>query len=383
MTGRRAALDSVGLAPNSTHPGLWFDRYYRANGDEGKRDLMTQTATIGVSSLYKDFYDRWRAALPDDVQLAVAQVQGRMVVGTGDKGVAEAGITLHQTYGVPYMPGSALKGLASTYAATRLDRFAYNDRDKEAVRAPVDTDGRVQPGAYHTMFGAENTAGYITFFDALYIPASGHGCTPARDTPLQPDVITGHHSGYYVGDDPKPPADWDSPVPVPFLTVTGSYLIAVAGEAAWATRALEIIGMALRDIGIGAKTAAGYGRATLFDMDVKPIMLPAPAVAATTRAIPAAGRPADGDSRIGKKLDGLFVDAVFDDGRVQVQLPEEYNGARGVIAFDDMRGRNVQHKDRLNVIVIGTGIDTDGVIIIQLRRRWNKKELAEGKTKDL
>lgn len=86
-------------------------------------------------------------------------------------------------------------------------------------------------------------------------------------------MITTHHRDYYVGGT-KPPADWDNPVPVPFLTATGCYLIALNGPAEWVDRALTILGMALRDSGIGAKTAAGYGRMKLLDTDRQPIDLP-------------------------------------------------------------------------------------------------------------
>ncbi|MFQ3631659.1 type III-B CRISPR module RAMP protein Cmr6 [Roseiflexus sp.] len=244
------------MEKRSTHAGLWFDRYFDLqHGDEAKRNLMAQTAQISSPKDYRTWYDRYRAALSqqEGVQLAIATAHSRLIVGLGDSGVAETGITLHHTYGVPYIPGSALKGLAAAYAHLRLDG-----------------DGWRRGRADHTiMFGTTETGGYITFFDAPYIPGS-----VKDDRPLAEDVMTVHHPHYYVGDTPAPPADWDSPNPVPFLTATGGYLIAVAGPQEWAQTALMILGMALRDMGIGAKTAAGYGRMQLRDLDDKPIVLP-------------------------------------------------------------------------------------------------------------
>jgi CRISPR-associated protein Cmr6 len=273
-SGRRGALDGIKGSPGSTHAGLWFDRYFDARGgNDAKRNLMEQTAQLGVPQAYRVFFDRYKAALLEQagVRLAVAEAQGRMVIGTGDQGVAEAGITLHHTYGVPYIPGSALKGMAAAYAHRWLDGDGW----------------RMGGEAYTIVFGSTDAAGYITFFDALYLPGS-----PKDDRPLARDVITSHHPDYYVGDNPAPPADWDSPNPVPFLTATGRYLIAVAGPDAWADTALKIIGMALRDIGIGAKTAAGYGRMRLLDMDGRPIALPDATGSAQTAAD--ADRPASG-----------------------------------------------------------------------------------------
>jgi len=71
-------------------------------------------------------------------------------------------------------------------------------------------------------------------------------------------VITVHHPDYYQG--ANSPADWDNPTPVPFLSATGDYLIALAGEDGLVQKAFAILGLALREEGVGAKTSSGYGR---------------------------------------------------------------------------------------------------------------------------
>jgi hypothetical protein len=75
-------------------------------------------------------------------------------------------------------------------------------------------------------------------------------------------VITVHHEGYYQ-DGKEPPADWDSPTPVPFLSATGSYLVAVSGPSGWDDAAMKLLRLALKEMGVGAKTSSGYGRLTL------------------------------------------------------------------------------------------------------------------------
>ena len=112
--------------------------------------------------------------------------------------------------------------------------------------------------AYKIVFGDTNDAGYITFFDALYVPETGY-----QKQPLHPDVITVHHPKYYQGT--TPPADWDSPTPIQFLSATGSYLIALAApeleeEKKWINATFKILEEALKIMGIGAKTSSGYGR---------------------------------------------------------------------------------------------------------------------------
>lgn len=84
------------------------------------------------------------------------------------------------------------------------------------------------------------------------------------------DVVTVHHGRYYQ-DGEFPPADWDTPTPVPFLSASGSYLVAVLGPQDWAKAALKILAHALKLSGIGAKTSSGYGR---LKMDIEPPVSP-------------------------------------------------------------------------------------------------------------
>jgi CRISPR-associated protein Cmr6 len=235
----------------TTHAGLWLDRFQASqllSGEpvQGDRQppsaqLVEEVAAIGPSESYEKFFRRWQAALAEiGAVTRSARVLGRLSVGLGVEGVLETAITLHRTYGVPYIPGSALKGLAASYAHRRLSKDAW---------------GKGTP-AHNTLFGDTDSAGYVTFFDALYAPGTGH-----ENKPLWPDVITVHHPDYYQGN--QPPADWDSPTPVPFLSATGDYLLALAGDPRWVEAAYKILAAALREEGIGAKTSSGYGRMTI------------------------------------------------------------------------------------------------------------------------
>ncbi|MGC1378519.1 MAG: type III-B CRISPR module RAMP protein Cmr6 [Anaerolineales bacterium] len=259
--GRRPVLRSVPYFPKSdqddstipsgVHAGLWIDKYLpmQAKGlGELKAKHFAQTVRQ-VDALYKAFFDRWKKSLTEaGAQTHEAAVLGRLAIGLGGESVLETSISLHRTYGVPYIPGSALKGLAAHYAAKRLG------------------DGwKPETEAYKIVFGNPKTAGYVTFYDALYVPGTDKFKT---DTPLALDVMTVHHQDYYSGKD-SPPADWDSPTPISFLSATGSYLIALGGPQEWVKAAFEILACALRDEGIGAKTSSGYGRMKMKEIGCK------------------------------------------------------------------------------------------------------------------
>ena len=257
MTNRGEIFSSIRikLAPSNrisqtTHAGLWLDKYIQNHEREdttSRRKLVEEVTALPEPEVYKAFYQDWEERLKDfGAQRREARVKGRMIVGLGSESVLETSITLHHTYGVPYIPGSALKGLAASYADKRLG-------DAWKKGSP----------AYKAVFGDTNSAGYITFFDALYKPGSGH-----RGQALYPDVITVHHQKYYREEKDTPPSDWDSPTPVPFLSATGKYLVALAApdlgkDSEWLQKTFEILQFALEEMGIGAKTSSGYGRIVL------------------------------------------------------------------------------------------------------------------------
>jgi CRISPR-associated protein Cmr6 len=272
LAAQNAKADNKASTVLTANAGLWLDKYITSldRGEvESHSQLVAEVANLPVPEMYARFYTRWKKVLEEEyhAQVRPFNVKGRMVVGLGSEGVLETSIMLHHTYGVPYIPGSALKGLAASYA-----------------RLVAGEDWKEESKAYITVFGTSEAAGFITFFDALYIPETGH-----EKRPLHTDVITVHHPEYYRGTANAAPADWDSPTPIPFLSATGSYLIALAAPdldngAAWLNRVFEILTEALTIMGIGAKTSSGYGRMECTDKryqqkkpthhQIEPIKLP-------------------------------------------------------------------------------------------------------------
>lgn len=245
-TRRNALAGGTVVAATCSHAGLWMDKYISLQSREEKgarAAFVREVASIPEPEAYAGFFWRWRSCLDSTGARAEnARVKGRLIVGLGAEGVLEVSIALHRTYGVPFIPGAALKGLSAAFARRHCG------------------DGWHKGGRYYrAVFGEGDDRGYVSFHDALYVPGSGLG-----GRALWPDVLTPHHPNYNqgVGTTP-PPADWDDPNPVPMLSATGSYLVALsapAGCEAWRDRAFEILAHALRVEGVGAKTSSGYGR---------------------------------------------------------------------------------------------------------------------------
>ncbi|MEA4883821.1 MAG: type III-B CRISPR module RAMP protein Cmr6 [Clostridia bacterium] len=237
---RRYHLVEAGVKP-TTNAGLWLDKYIRDQdrSSDARASLVEQVAAIRQPECYSVWFSRWKQCLEGSgASCRRATVTGRMAVGLGEDSVLETSIMLHHTLGVPYIPGTALKGLASSFARQWLgDDW--------------------QPGAasraHSVMFGDSDSASYLTFFDAMPVPGTSR---------LLPDVMTVHHPDYYQTGN-VPPADWDGPNPVPFLSADGVYLIALAGPEEWVTAAFDLLKHSLEIAGVGAKTSSGYGRLSL------------------------------------------------------------------------------------------------------------------------
>lgn len=265
MRARRNALDGIKRQP-TTHAGLWLDKFLPEQNEQGsdgdagvgaKGEHIRSLANHPVPPGYAEAFARWHADLVANPRAHVAEAEsdGRIAIGLGAKGVLEAGLTLDYTWGTPVLPGSALKGLAARVA----DRLVVEDGWRKSI------DGR--PGAsYAAMFGTTDQAGLVRFLDAWWDPAG------VDRLPIDLDTMTVHHPDYYQ--QPQggqvPPSDTDSPTPVAFATTQGRFLVAVEANTAdpsdaapWVDAAFELLKLGLDELGIGAKTNAGYGRMTL------------------------------------------------------------------------------------------------------------------------
>jgi CRISPR-associated protein Cmr6 len=246
---RKALLD-LKPAPE-TNAGLLRDRRLRYHketkpgwkpGDPTPEvELLRDLADLAAAEPYKGAFEDWKKQITDNGWLLLEAVTaGPLAVGLGNASPLEVGLTLHHTYGMPVLPGSAVKGLCRRVAARLL-------AEKKIEQEPFDA-----------LFGKPEAAGCFVFHDAWYDPATVEG------KPFHRDVVTVHHQKYYGsrGKDAWP-TDFDDPVPVPFLVVRpeARFLFTVqCPSTEWHGFVGEMLKHALEKEGIGGKTNAGYGR---------------------------------------------------------------------------------------------------------------------------
>ena len=159
-----------------------------------------------------------------------------MIVGLGTNDLLEGGITLHPIHGFPIVPATALKGVTRCYATWVL----------EAPEEEMDTLlGR--PEDQRQLRG-----------DLVFLEGS-----PADAPVIERDVINPIFGAYYR-DVKTPPAGYLAPSPIFFLALgaRSRYRFGVASlshnrEAA--EQGARWLQGALTELGVGAKSAAGYG----------------------------------------------------------------------------------------------------------------------------
>lgn len=284
----RHVLRTVGTPD---HAALAYDAWAPV-GDDGKvpddrrTEWLSALAALAIAPDYSQSFQRWKTSFsaPGDrvFELVLAS---RLLVGHGNSSAIDVGITVHHVWGVPVIPGSALKGLVAHYVDA-----VYGPDDPERKPWEQEGDGRTRadyqgvtwrgrriergPGAvYRALFGSPDaqeddamrargfdagaSAGLVTFHDALYVPKGG-----ADDRPFAGDVLTVHQKGYYDSSGGSWPNDYDGPNPVAFLTVRpgARLLFALSGPADWTDLAERLLRDALAKWGVGGKTSAGYGR---------------------------------------------------------------------------------------------------------------------------
>jgi len=223
--------------------------------DQAVDCIIGAAGAASRSALYHHAFSRWLSVTQDEARFVHAAwaTATRVLIGTSAANALETGAALHHTYGVPYLPGSALKGCARAYAVQQGVQPDYLrvlfGAGPDAADHAADSEGVAAPSL--------SEAGCVVFHDAWWIPLLSQSDSSCEVGPLEREVITPHHVNYYSGKGDA--TDFDSPVPVPSLGAVGSYYFVIEGDPAWARAALRLLQGALQHVGVGAKRAAGYG----------------------------------------------------------------------------------------------------------------------------
>ena len=206
----------------------------------------------------------------------------RLVIGAGYPSFIENGFMFHHVYGIPYIPGETLKGLARTVFILSVAEAVKEETklseieeelseeaegisqqipkkisiilDDYTIENPVET--------FRKIFGSKKRRGQVIFFDAYPVEFN-----PSEH--FEADIMNSHYGDYYQSG--KAPADWLNPNPIHFLALKEgidfefSLGLAPLGpmedneEKLLLETARKLLEVGLKNFGVGNKKRKGYG----------------------------------------------------------------------------------------------------------------------------
>jgi len=206
----------------------------------------------------------------------------RLVIGAGYPSFIENGFMFHHVYGIPYIPGETLKGLARTVFILSVAEAVKEETklseieeelseeaegisqqipkkisiilDDYTIENPVET--------FRKIFGSKKRRGQVIFFDAYPVEFN-----PSEH--FEADIMNSHYGDYYQSG--KAPADWLSPNPIHFLAlkegIDFEFSLGLAPlepmedneEKLLLETARKLLEVGLKNFGVGNKKRKGYG----------------------------------------------------------------------------------------------------------------------------
>jgi len=274
--GMEAAISFLRNQKSNPLPGLWDKNDFAARQAWGhiKADKGAIKAIAGRQSAII-------GAIPDPGRLSLSAIAtAPFTTGLGNEHPLENGFAFLNPYGLPYLPGSGVKGVLRQ-AARELASGDWGDspwqafnRSLSGVEANAPDFDSAQSATYlDALFGREDSndalRGALSFWDVI---------PQIKGDSLMVEIMTPHQGHYYQQ---KPaagstsPHDSGQPIPISYLTVPpGSvftfhvvcdlaHLERIAPELArdgrWKTLVTAAFEHAFAWCGFGAKTAVGYG----------------------------------------------------------------------------------------------------------------------------
>jgi CRISPR-associated protein Cmr6 len=161
------------------HQGLIFQKFWqwnRANDEWDNKSWIEKWdgKKVGDPILLQDYVQRLIHLTGVQGNFLYVKNTERFVIGMGLPHALENGLMWHPTLGVPFIPGSSLKGMVRSWA--RLEQS--DEETQRRIFGNEAEDSKVQVGS-------------VIFMDML----------PLKPVKLEQDIMTPHFQAYYSGHD--------------------------------------------------------------------------------------------------------------------------------------------------------------------------------------
>jgi len=245
--------------PRCESPSLRLEKIVRVGGDSKKDEVSA------VVACHQKNAKRIPPVVPKDAVMFSAKLGARLIINQAGGVLENAGLCLHRHYGDPYIPGSAVKGIAR-HAAWCEWRDEQDDGKKQQIAQRI-----VRVFGYPT--GDKALDDYLCPDKDKRVATAGNVCffaaVPEGRVALAVDIVNCHHSEYYGGKRPQA-FDDESPNPQFFPVIEEGAIFSFCLKAVGSNTSQETsetllmqaknwLLTALTLHGAGAKTVSGYG----------------------------------------------------------------------------------------------------------------------------
>lgn len=233
-----------------------FNSHMDCHGEhEQKNKMLEMLCSFSMNKEQQESYqyafDRWKTLMQkrQDCLGFTIKSSTKCLLGMGNASVHEFGVSLNYPFGVPYIPGNTIKGLLSSYLARHGgDDWYKNAKDSKKSDLQVELFG----GDIEQESKKNTYIGSVVFNDAWI--------EPLNDKWYVPDIINVHHQSYYA--EKRFPDGIENPMPIKIAAMAPGqeFFVSIQGNDDAVKFLLPVLENALREEGIGSKTATGYGR---------------------------------------------------------------------------------------------------------------------------
>ena len=245
---------------NCSNLGLRLDKLNKEIDDPGLQEHDAKDSALlamesfkfndSAKQVYSYSFSEWRRIMQSQKDTECFEIKSltKVLLGTGNASVFEFGFNLSKPHGVPYISGSSLKGLVSSYLEKKGDDSWWKSNQN------------TEKSAYQVqLFGGhledKDYIGSVHFYDAKLFPGSQNWFVK--------DIITTHYQKYY-GDatNDRLPDGTENPIPIKMTALDAGlkFFVVLQGEESERKFIKQVLLEALENYGIGGKTAVGYGR---------------------------------------------------------------------------------------------------------------------------
>ncbi|RMH61034.1 MAG: type III-B CRISPR module RAMP protein Cmr6 [Calditrichaeota bacterium] len=226
-------------------------RKYEKLGQNRQTERLLQARHVSQLAFLETFRKKY------ELLVFRARLKSRLISGLGYTHPTETGLTLDHNLGIPYLPAASIKGLVR--AVRRLEAGFTDEKHDSDPETMIPQ-----------LFGDQKTMGRVVFLDAY----------PVKPPNMEIEILTPHYGEYYNKD--EWPGDWMDPVPIKFLAVAAGteYVFRALVDKDHSTQEMiktinDTYHNALCTLGVGGKTAVGYGRFEIIGRDEHPDLVKA------------------------------------------------------------------------------------------------------------